>query len=181
MLIERESSCVLAVDVQERLVMSLHHGDRVVVATAWLVEIATELGVPVMASEQYPRGLGHTVDALRPLLPEGSVVEKVAFSCVRSGDCYEHLRGLGRKQVILTGAETHVCVLQTALQLKEEGYQVFVVADAVGSRRDSDRELALQRMRDAGVVVVTREMVAFEWLRQAGTDEFRSISKRFLK
>ena len=106
--------------------------------------------------------------AIRELLPEGAVGSKNHFSCVAAG-CLPGLPGADRAQVVLVGIEAHVCVLQTALELVEEGKEVYVVADAVGSRRPYDRDVALARMRDEGVRVVTREMVVFEWLGEAGT------------
>lgn len=181
MLIDNAESCLLVVDIQERLVPAIHEGDRVVDNAAWLMEIARELGVPTLVSEQYPRGLGPTVERLRDLAPEDGVVEKVHFSCAAAPECRRRLDGLRRRQVVITGIEAHVCVLQTAVGLAEADWSVFVVADAVSSRRAADAELGLARMRASGVEIVCREMVAFEWLHQAGTDQFREISKRFLR
>jgi nicotinamidase-related amidase len=117
---------------------------------------------------------------VRRLLPPHAIAAKLAFSCTDDG-CLDSLPGAGRPQTVLCGTEAHVCVLQSALGLVAAGGQVFVVADAVGSRDPADRLLALDRMRQAGVVVVSREMVAFEWLRAAGTDRFRAISREFLR
>ena len=181
MLIERNRSCLLVVDIQDRLLPAIHEGERVIENTAWLMRIAQDLGVPLLVSEQYPRGLGHTVPALRELVEDQHVVEKIHFSCAASPECQERLQGLDRSQVLLVGVEAHVCVLQTALGLVSQGNEVFVVADGVSSRRPSDAEAGLNRMRAAGAQVVTREMVAFEWLHRAGTDEFREISRRFLR
>lgn len=181
MLIEREKSCLLVVDIQERLVPAIHEGERVVENTAWLMRIASELGVPTLVSEQYPRGLGATVESLRQLAQDDSVVEKIHFSCAEAPECRGRLDALGRAQVIVTGIEAHVCVLQTAIGLAQGGYDVFVVADAVSSRRPEDAALALERLRAVGVAVVCREMVAFEWLHQAGTEIFRTISKQYLR
>jgi nicotinamidase-related amidase len=181
MLIQRERSSLLVIDIQERLLPAIHEGERVIENTAWLLRIAGELGVPVVLSEQYPRGLGHTVPSLLELVEEDAVVEKVHFSCAASPECRARLDALGRDQVVITGMEAHVCVLQTALGLAAAGREVYVVADAVSSRRPADAELGLARMRHGGVQVVSREMVAFEWLHQAGTDTFRDISRRFLR
>ena len=181
MLMDVAQSCLLVVDIQERLVPAIHEGSRVVENTGWLMEVAGHLEVPVLVSEQYPRGLGHTVESLAERAPEGGVVEKIHFSCAASPECMERLDALGRQQVIVTGIEAHVCVLQSALGLLDQGKDVFVVADAVSSRQASDAELALDRMRREGVRVVSREMVAFEWLHQAGTDTFKMISKNYLR
>jgi len=174
------TSMLLHIDLQERLLPAIAGGDTAVANAVWLTGIARRLAVPVGATEQYPAGLGHTAAALAALLLPGETVEKIHFSAVRDG-CLGALRGLDRSQIVVTGSETHVCVLQTVLDLQQSGKQVFVVADAVGSRADSDKQLALARMRDAGVAIVSREMVAFEWLQRAGTEVFREISRQFIR
>jgi len=181
MLMRAETSCLLVVDFQERLMPAVHQSDQVVANGAWLIQIARRLAVPVLASEQYPKGLGHTVAAIRELLPADAFMEKTHFSCAAELECMRRIDLLGRDQVILVGAEAHVCVLQTALDLKMAGKEVYLVADAVSSRSPRDVDLALARMRAEGVRVVSREMVAFEWLHQAGTDHFRDISREFLR
>ena len=181
MLIQRERSAVLLIDVQQRLLPAMHEPGRVVEQCDWLLRLAARLAVPVLASEQYPRGLGHTEPSLRERLDDEAVLEKACFSCARDPDLVDRVESLDRSQWLLAGIESHVCVLQTALGLRELGKEVFVVAEAVSSRRPADVELAFARMRQAGVQVVGREMVGFEWLGQAGTDEFREISKAFLR
>jgi len=180
MLIARERSALLVVDIQERLLPHIHDGQAVLDNAVWLVQVAQRLGVPVMVSEQYPKGIGPTVAVLRGLTSPEQVGEKLHFSCVAS-QCLERLPGAERPQVVVAGTESHVCVMQTVLDLLGQGRAVFVVAEAVGSRRPSDKELALARMRQNGAVIVSREMVAFEWLRQAGSEEFREVSRQFLK
>lgn len=181
MLMDVAKSCLLVVDIQERLVPAIHEGSRVVDNTGWLMDIAGHLDVPVLVSEQYPRGLGHTVASLAERGTDGGVVEKIHFSCAASPECTERLDALDRSQIIVTGIEAHVCVLQSALGLLAQGKEVFVVADAVSSRKASDAELALTRMGREGVRIVSREMVAFEWLHQAGTETFKLISKNYLR
>lgn len=180
MLMNRDRSVLLVVDIQERLLPHIHEGEAVLDNAVWLVKVAERLGVPAMFSEQYPKGIGHTVAVLRGLTFPENIAEKLHFSCV-AGKCLDGLAGSDRSQVVVAGTESHVCVLQTVLDLLGQGRQVFVVAEAVGSRRTSDKELALARMRAHGAEIVSREMVAFEWLRQAGTDEFRAISREFLR
>lgn len=181
MLMKIETSCLLAVDFQERLMPAIHDADRIVANGAWLIQIAQRLNVPVLASEQYPRGLGHTVAAIRERLPAAAFMEKLHFSCAAERDCMRRIDALGRQQIVVIGAEAHVCVLQTALDLRAAGRDVYLVADAVSSRSPRDVELALERMRAEGVRVVSREMVVFEWLHQAGDDRFREISREFLR
>lgn len=180
MLIDRKFSTLLVVDVQERLLPAIHEAQRVLDNTIWLIRLAQRLGVPVAASEQYPRGLGHLHADLRGLLGPECIAEKLHFSCA-AAQCLATLPGSDRLQVLLCGIESHVCVLQTALELRWQGKEVFLVADAVSSRNPVDKDLALARMRDHGVEIVSREMLAFEWLRQAGTEEFRDISTKFLR
>jgi nicotinamidase-related amidase len=179
-LIRADQSALLVIDVQERLLPHIHDWQRVLGHIDWLVQVAQRLDVPVAASEQYPKGIGHTHPLVAERLPAGSVGEKLHFSCV-DGNCLPGLPGMARPQIVVCGIESHVCVLQTALRLVEAGKQVFVVAEAVGSRDPAHKELALARMQANGIQVVCREMVAFEWLGQAGTDQFRDISKNFLK
>ena len=181
MLLRTETSAVLAVDFQERLMPAIHQADETVAHAVWLIRIAQRLGVPVLASEQYPRGLGRTVAAIRDWLPAEAFMEKTHFSCAAEQDCMRRIDGCGRVQCVLVGVESHVCVLQTALELRAAGKEVYLVADAVSSRSPRDVEWALERMRAEGVRVVSREMVVFEWLHQAGTDLFREISRDVLR
>lgn len=181
MLMRAETSCLLVVDFQERLMPAIHQADQVVANGVWLIQIAQRLGVPILASEQYPQGLGHTVSAIRQLLPAGAFVEKTHFSCAAELECMRRIDVLDRSQIVLVGAEAHVCVLQTALGLRVAGKDVYLVADGVSSRSPTDVQLALERMRAEGVRVVSREMVVFEWLHRAGTETFRAISREFLR
>ena len=181
MLMRAETSCLLVVDFQERLMPAIHDAERVMANGAWLIQIAQRLGVPVLASEQYPQGLGHTVAPIRNLLPAEAFMEKVHFSCAADRDCMRRIDALEREQIVVIGSEAHVCVLQTALGLRAVGKEVYLVADAVSSRSARDVELAVARMRAEGVRIVSREMVAFEWLHQAATDTFRAISREFLR
>ena len=180
MLMNRETSSLLVVDVQERLLPSIADGDAVLANCDWLVGVARRMGVPVVVSEQYPEGLGPTAASLRATAGDAPLVTKTHFSCVADG-CLAGTAVEQRRQVVVVGTEAHVCVMQTVLDLRWQGKEVFVVADAVGSRKPADKEAALARMRSHGVEIVTREMVAFEWLGQAGTDLFRDVSKNFLK
>jgi nicotinamidase-related amidase len=137
--------------------------------------------VPYLVAEQYPQGLGSTLQALQPIVPNNNVVKKVHFSCWREPLFQNALQALNKKQVVLMGIETHVCVLQTAFDLQTAGYHVFVVIDAVGSRHEMDYKYALKRMKQAGIELVTSEMVFFEWVEKAATPEFKMLSKAFLQ
>src|SRR5664279_1218665 len=172
MLIDAERSSLLVLDVQTRMVPAITGHEELVANVLWLIGAARKIGVPVAATEQYAKGLGPLVPSVRKLIPQGAIAAKNHFSAV-AAQCLAALSGLDRAQVVVVGCEAHVCVLQTALELLEDGKEVYVVADCVGSRHPIDRDTALTRMRDDGVRVVTREMVVFEWLAVADTALFR--------
>lgn len=175
MLIDASRSVFLLVDVQENLGPVMADPRSVYRNCALLLRAAVRLGIPVIASEQYPKGLGHTLGELAALLPEGAVAEKMHFSCAAEPAIAERLRMLDREQVVIAGIEAHVCVLQTALGLKAAGYEVFVAGDACSSRLATNHASALTRMAANGVDVVTTESAVFEWLHRAGTPEFKDL------
>lgn len=174
MLIRASDTLLLIVDVQTRLAPAVQQPARCIDRIMRLVGLARLLDVPVMASEQYPDGLGPTVPELRERLNEGEIVAKVAFSAAGEERLKSAIEASGRRSVVVVGMEAHVCVLQTALGLQALGLHPFVVADGCSSRRLFDQDLALERLRAAGVGVVTTEMVLFEWLERAGTPAFRA-------
>ncbi len=176
MLITSERSVLAVVDVQERLAPAVHDVERVVRNAAILMKAARELGVPMLVSEQYPKGLGHTVAPIRDLVHGGAVIEKIAFSCMADPVFADRMAALDRDQVIVCGIEAHVCVLQTCMGLLDAGKRVFVAADAVSSRVARNAELALDRLRGCGVEIVSTEMVVFEWMQRAGTPVFKTLS-----
>ncbi len=180
MLIDARNSALLVVDVQGKLVPAIAGWQAVLENIVWLIRVARRLDLPVLACEQYPQGLGPTHPVVAAELPAGSVASKLHFSAV-AGACHGFDQAGGSRQIVVCGMETHVCVLQTVIELLGSGRQVFVVEEAVGSRRDTDKALALARMRDAGAAIVSREMVAFEWLRKADSEAFRDISRNFLR
>jgi hypothetical protein len=142
---------------------------------ALLIDGARQMGVPVQATEQYPKGLGATVPELASRLPERP--DKVAFSCCAVPSVVEALERQARPKVVLAGIETHVCVQQTALDLLAQGFQVYIAADAVGSRYAIDHDYALRRMERAGAVLITSETAVFEWVGGAQHPNFKAISK----
>lgn len=182
MLINCEKSVLLIIDVQERLAPSIHDGQTVIDNCAWLAGVAGRIGVPVVVTEHFPDKIGGTVAAVSEaaLAASGSLVTKEYFSAHADG-CLKATVVEDRRQVIVCGTEAHVCVQQTALDLRWSGREVFVVADAVGSRSPLDRDLALARMRGHGIEIVSREMVAFEWLRRGGTALFREVNRDFIR
>lgn len=175
-LLSVENSVLLVVDVQEKFIDVVHEGEKLVEKTGILVQAASELGVPVVVSEQYTKGLGFTAPEVKALLPENTVVlEKAAFGCLADEAIRQHLTGLDRKQVLVCGLEAHVCVSQTVLQLLAEGYEVHVAYDAVTSRHKKSIKIALAKLEQAGAVPCSVEMALFEWMRCSTHPSFKTI------
>jgi nicotinamidase-related amidase len=172
-ILDRGRSVLCLVDLQEKLMPAIAGGDEVVANAGKLLAAAEELGVPVLSTEQNPKGLGPTVPDLAR--PEGDhpVVAKMTFDSCRAPGVMDGLQP--GHHIVLAGAEAHVCVLQTALGLLDRSRRVFVVADAVGSRRAENKKAALRRLERAGAEVVTTEMVIFEWLGTAEDPAFKSV------
>lgn len=166
---------LVCVDLQCALADAMDRRDAVVGTAALLARAAAVLGIPAVVTRQYPRGLGDTVPELAEAIGEHVPIDKVSFSCLAEPAFRARIESLGRHQVVLAGMETHICVAQTALAMLEEGYDVSVVADAVCSRREADHEIALARLRGAGVQVTVAESVIYEALERAGTPEFRAV------
>ena len=181
MIMHKDLSGLVLVDVQEKLSSHVMHSEHMISRCAWLMRLAQTLNVPVLVSEQYPSGLGQTVASLKSLTTPYEPIEKVHFSCYRDTAFIKQWTQLQKKQMILIGIETHVCVLQTALDVQQStDTDVFVVVDAVSSRHEMDHKYGLKRMKQAGIELVTSEMVFFEWVERAGTKEFKALSQSFL-
>ena len=180
MLLDASKATLLLIDMQERLLPAMADGGEVERRCGILLKAAKALDVPVTVSEQYPKGLGHTVPVLKEDIGNAPVFEKLNFSCWRDAPLKAHLirhHEQGRPLVLIAGIEAHVCVLQTAIDLAAAGFGVFAVADAMTSRAPASVELALERMRSSGAQVVNSEMAVFELLGRAGTAEFRELSR----
>lgn len=170
-------SCLLIVDVQERLIPLMHAPRRVIAGCTTLMQAAGLIGIPIVISEQYIKGLGSTVVDLRSLAPSDSFLEKMAFGCAADAGIIAHVTHLGRRQVIMAGIETHICVLQSALGLKEKGFEVFVVTEACSSRHPESEQIACTRMSMCGVHAVTLEMALFEWLGSKRHPAFKGVQQ----
>jgi nicotinamidase-related amidase len=177
-LLDRDRTVLVIIDVQERLFPLVHENQRVLERIDLLLSAAKVLNVPMLLTEQYPKGLGSTLEAVRRIVPEAEPLAKMGFSCVSAPGFKERLSSLRRDQILLAGIEAHICVAQTALDLAAGGEKVFVAADAVSSRRPSDLQFALQRMDRSGLVITTSEAAVFEWLRRAGTEEFKALQPK---
>jgi nicotinamidase-related amidase len=179
-LVQRSTAVLAVIDVQERLLNALDAGARETLTrnVGILLDAASILGIPVVTSEQYPKGLGPTIAPVRERLGVADApIEKIVFSCGRSPEYRAAIEATGRRDVLICGVESHVCVLQTAVDLLNDGYSVRIAADAVRSRRDFDWQRSLSVMEQAGATVGTTEMFLFQLLERAGTDEFKQISK----
>jgi nicotinamidase-related amidase len=173
-LLSAKGAAVLLIDLQERLVPAIHDSDVMVARARRLAEAAALLDVPVLATEQYPKGLGRTVAPLAAY--PTSTLEKTVFSAAEAPG-FAGLIPAGTREVVIAGCEAHVCVLQTALGLLGSRMRVTVAADAIGSRDPADKALALNRARQHGAEIVSTEMVLFEWLRDAQHAQFRAVQK----
>jgi nicotinamidase-related amidase len=177
-LLDRNRSALVIIDVQEKLFPSIHDHERLLTRIDLLISAAALMKIPLLVTEQYPKGLGNTIEELRRVIPLFQPLAKVDFSCVPAPGFKQQLSSLQRDQVVLAGIETHVCVAQTALDLAASGENVFVAADATGSRRPLDAQVALQRLDRNGITITSAESIVFEWLRRAGTDEFKAIQPK---
>jgi nicotinamidase-related amidase len=167
----------LIIDIQERLFPLIADSEKVARNTAILIEGLKAVDVKILVTEQYTKGLGVTIEPLKNLLSEISIIEKMAFSCCDEPAFYEKLSLQGVRNVIIAGIESHVCVLQTAIDLLSSGYIPVIVEDCVGSRNPNDKKIAIERLRKEGAVITTYESILFELLRYSGTESFKKISR----
>jgi nicotinamidase-related amidase len=174
MLLDSARSALVLVDYQSRLMPAIHGGEEAIRHAVYLARVARAIGIPVVGTEQNPRGLGPNDERVRALCD--STVGKMHFNACGDG-LVEALRADGREvgEVVVAGCESHVCMMQTALGLVEKGLRVFVVPAACGSRRPEDKALAMQRLAQAGVGLVSGEMVAFEWLHTCEHPRFKEV------
>jgi len=179
MLIDSSNTSLLLIDVQTKLFPKISEAKRLEKSILNCLEVFYTLDVPIFFSEQYPKGLGFTIDkVLEKLLSyKAYKFEKTSFSCFpNSSKPCNAPKILKTKQIILIGIETHICVLQTAMDLKEKGYDVFIILEAVGSRKNYDKEFAIKRMINKGIQVITFEMMLFELLRDSKNNHFKELS-----
>jgi len=174
--LNHEDSVLFIIDIQERLAKVMKDRDQVINNTNVLISASEELGFPIIYTEQYPKGLGRTVSELQRGLEEAHGYEKVHFTAYID-EVKEILDKIDRKKIIITGMETHVCVFQTARDLIDNGYKVFIVKDAVSSRTNENYKNGLDLLKEMGAVITNTETVIFDLLKKAGTSEFKTLSK----
>jgi nicotinamidase-related amidase len=171
----REDSLLLIIDFQQSMLKVMQGWKPIAHKVRQLVGAADHLGVPILLTEQYSKGLGVTIPEVLQEIRSPHVFHKEHFSACLEPDFVPTVRAFGRPKIVAVGMETHVCVLQTCLDLVKAGFQVHLAADAVASRVTENRDAAIALMRDAGAVISTTEIVIFQWARRANTEEFRKI------
>jgi len=174
--LNKEEAVLVIIDIQEKLVPVMSQGEKVIKNTNVLISTAHNMEIPIIVTEQYPKGLGNTVPQLDVNLEGAMKFDKNTFSGCIEG-VLDYLNKTGRKKVIITGMETHVCVFQSVRDLLKQGYYVFVAADAVCSRADENYNNALSLMREMGAVISNTETILFDLLKEAGTPQFKILSK----
>ena len=180
LLMNASDSAVVVIDVQEKLLPHIGNHQRIQWNLLRLLEGAGTLGVAVCGTEQYPKGLGSTVQSIAgPLksLSQHQIPEKTMFSCRECVEMFNALSNSGVHNLLLCGIETHVCVAQSALDLMAQGFNVFVCVDAVGSRSLEDHQIGIRRMENCGANLTTTEAVLFEWCENSRAEHFKAISK----
>jgi nicotinamidase-related amidase len=177
MRIIKERTAAIIIDVQERLFPLIHENEKLAKNLATLIQGLKALGIPIFVTEQYVKGLGPTIESVAMHLQNQLRVEKMAFSCCDEPRVLEGIAVSGKENIVVAGIESHVCVLQTVLDLKRNGYHPVVVEDCVSSRNPNDKKIAIERMRQEGAIITTYESLLFELLRFSGTEQFRAVSK----
>ena len=176
-LLTSDRTGLLIIDIQEKIIKVINDYETVIENTTKLIKGFKVLGLPVFYTEQYPKGLGPTVESIRTELHSNELYQKLTFSCYNAGNLFSELKRKGITQVVVCGIESHVCVQQTVLDLLANDFQVNLVADAVSSRKIKDYKISIARMRHYNAEITTTEAVLFELLNECGTDVFKQISK----
>jgi nicotinamidase-related amidase len=175
--LKRNETAAVVIDVQEKLFPLIHEHDQLAKNMSILIQGLKILGIPMIVTQQYTKGLGGTVSTINEAIGDYHYIEKMAFSCCGDEGFMNELKKLNKKNVILMGIESHVCVLQTALDLIAENLQPVLIEDCVSSRKPNDKRIAVKRIKQAGAIVSTYESILFELTEVSGTDLFRSIVK----
>ena len=175
--INPSNSLLLVVDIQEKFRKVISDFDEVTSNSVKLIKSFNILKIPIIVTEQYPKGLGETVAELKELLKEHGYIEKVSFDCFGNEEFINLLEKKGKKNIILCGIEAHVCVTQTVLTSLEKGYNVYLIADALSSRKRSDYNIAIKRMLQEGAKLASTEMIIFQMMRDSKNENFKEISK----
>ncbi|MFP4439431.1 MAG: hydrolase [Chloroflexaceae bacterium] len=176
-MLQVENSALLVIDVQGKLAQMMHEQEQLFGNLQKMVRGAQVLELPIIVTEQNPEGLGPTIPELAQFLPDTPSISKMSFSCCGNSEFMQAIKALGRRQLLMTGIETHICVYQTTRELLERGYEVEVVTDAVSSRTPANKAIGLQRMQEAGARMTSSEMALYELLQVAEGPQFKEILK----
>lgn len=171
-----QDSLVVIIDVQEKLTQASKYGQETAINTAKLVKSANILSIPIILTEQYPAGLGHTVQEVKnELTSDNFITEKTSFSAMNEPEFVNKIKNSGKKQIVICGIETHICVLQTAAELLNEGYEVYIVKNACASRKKEDYKTGLELLKQYGAKITNLEVTLFEWLKTSKHQNFKEI------
>ena len=183
MKLDINNCCLLIIDLQERLLPYIFNKEKIKHHTNKLVELSVALNIPIIYTEQYPKGLGYTVNCLKKKLTDSNSkkFEKTTFSAYENQDLKKFLTQINKKQIIILGVESHICVLQTAIDLLQNNKQVYIVEECVGSRRLVDVNIGLKRMIKNGASLINFEMIFFELIRDSKNQFFKKLSSKFIK
>ena len=183
MKLDIKSCCLLIIDLQERLLPHIFNKEKIEHNSNKLVELFVELNIPIIYTEQYPKGLGSTVNCLKKKLIDNNSkkIEKTTFSAFDNEDFKNFLTQINKKQVILLGIESHICVLQTTIDLLESAKQVYIVEECIGSRKLGDANISIKRMLKSGASLINFEMIFFELIRDSKNQFFKKLSSKFVK
>ena len=174
--ITKEDTVLVAIDFQEKLMPAMSNGEETEERAAKLIGGMKVFDIPAIVTQQYTKGIGPTTAKIVEALGDFEHVEKTSFSAMRTQEFKDRLAATGRKNVVICGVEAHICVLQTALQLMDEGYNVYLVVDCIDSRNENDKMWGISRMGDAGAVITTYESVLYEILQDSREEGFKAIS-----
>ena len=177
MRIQTDQTQALIVDIQEKLFPHIHNKDEILKNSIKLIKGLKLFDIPFIINEQYPKGIGHTISPIKDLLEDTQVYEKVTFSCYKTKTTMEKIKDINKKFVIIFGIEAHVCVMQSVLDLLEDGFIPILVTDCINSRNPNDKEVAITRMIQAGAIPTTSESLLFELCVSAKNEVFKEISK----
>lgn len=174
-MLDTNNSILVIIDIQEKLVKAASNGEKTIINTSKISQAAQILSIPVIITEQYPKGLGATVESITG--SDAFIMEKSSFSAFKEPEFEQKINSLNRKQVILCGIEAHICVLQTAIDLYKNGYEVYVLKDCVSSRSEEEQNSGLELLKQYGIKVITVEIALFQWLKTSKHPQFKDIQK----
>jgi len=176
-LLRKDDTLLVIVDIQTKLLNVMFEKERLISSCRKLIQAGKLLGIPMVMTEQYPEGMGRTDPKISELLQDAGIIEKLSFSCCEVEEFNQKMAGFGKKQIVMIGIESHICILQTVHDLIQQGYFLYIPYDGVSSRKEGDYKNALERMSQAGAVIGSVESAVFELMEKAGTPIFRQISK----